>query len=81
MFDKKEWPGTLTKLDAIRLLDKATDQDDPFWSYLTEDFYDEQSDTMPSIFEVFSALGVTEKEYREATKADGVINWPRPIDG
>lgn len=70
-----EWQGNLTKLQAIKLVDRATDKDDPWWSYLVEDYYDEASDTMPSIFHVFAALGVTEDEYRQATGAENV-RWP-----
>lgn len=72
----KGWPGTLSKIDAIRLIDRATDKDDPFWEHLVGDFYDEKTDSMPSIFHVLAALGVTEDEYRQATGADGVVGWP-----
>jgi hypothetical protein len=67
----------LTRLQAIKLLDDATDRDDPFWENIVEDFYDEETDTMPSIQDVFAALGVTEAEYKQATGADNV-KWPTP---
>jgi hypothetical protein len=70
-----EWKGSITKEQAIKLIDNVTDQDDPFWSYLVEDFYDEDTDTMPTIFHVFQALGVTEQEYKTATQAENV-KWP-----
>lgn len=70
-----EWQGSLTKIQAIKLIERATDHPDPFWEYLVEDFYDEASDTMPSIFHVFAALGVTEEEYKQATGAEN-ISWP-----
>jgi|GEM_PF-3906359 len=71
-----KWTGKLTRIQAIRLIDSATDRDDPFWEGIVEDFYDEATDTMPSICDVFAALGVSEVEYREASGADGEIDWP-----
>lgn len=73
----KTWPGKLSKIDAIRLIDSTTDKDDPYWEHLVEDHYDERTDSMPSIFHVLAALGVTEEEYRQATGADGIVGWPR----
>jgi len=71
-----DWKGTLTKKQAIRLIDEVTAQDDPYWENVVENYYDEETDTMPSICHVFAALGVTEAEYRDATGVDGDINWP-----
>lgn len=71
----EQWPGTLTKQDAIRLVDNATDKESPAWEWLVEDFYDENTDTMPTIYHIMSALGVTESEYKEATGAENVV-WP-----
>ncbi len=71
----KQWEGSLSKLEAIQIFEQATDKDDPNWDYLVEDFYDEDTDTMPSIYHVFAALGVTKEEYMEATGADNV-KWP-----
>lgn len=71
-----EWKGSLSKIDAIKIIEGATDKDDPYWSDLVEDFYDEDTDTMPSIYHVYDALGVTELEYRESTGADGTVYWP-----
>ena len=68
----------LTRVQAIQILDDATDQDDPFWERAVNEFYDEENDTMPSIMDVFAALGVTEAEYREASGVDGKIDWPEP---
>ena len=70
-----EWKGTITRAQAIKILDSATDRDDPFWDWLVEDFYNEDDDTMPSIYHVFAALGITEQEYKEATGAQNT-NWP-----
>ena len=70
-----DWHGSLTREQAIKIIDNATDKDDPFWEYLVEEFYDEESDSMPSIYHVFHALGVTEEEYKAATGAENV-SWP-----
>lgn len=67
---RNDWPGTLTREDAIRLFDRATDRDDPFWEHLTDDFYDEATDTLPTIDQVFEALGVTGEEYAAACNRD-----------
>ena len=56
----------ITREDAIRIMDKATNHDDPYWEDLTDEWYDETDDTMPSIYDVMSALGVTEDEYEKA---------------
>lgn len=72
------WPGNLSRRDAIKIIDDATDKDDPYWEYVVEDHYDEQTDTMPSIYHVFAALGITESEYREATETQKAnIPWPQ----
>lgn len=65
----------LSRIDAIRILDGATCQDDPFWENIVQDWYDEESDTIPSIFDVLSAIGVSREEYFSATRID-VKNWP-----
>lgn len=70
-----EWQGKLTKQQAIVIIDNLTDRDDPYWSWVVEDLYDEATDTMPTIYHIFSALGVTVDEYKEATGAQNV-NWP-----
>lgn len=70
-----EWKGKLTREQAIRLIDKITDQDDPYWDYIVEDYYDEDADTMPSIQHLYDALGITREEYVAATGDTGV-DWP-----
>ena len=70
-----EWNGKLSRIQAIKIIDSITDQDDPYWENHVDDYYDEDSDTMPSIYHVFAALGVTEQEYKDATRA-GNVNWP-----
>lgn len=67
----------LSRIDAIKIIDSATDKDDPYWGQLVEDHYDEKTDTMPSIMDVLAALGVTESEYRQASGADGALDWPK----
>lgn len=71
----KAWTGTLSRIEAIRILDSATDKDDPFWENVVQDFYDEKADTMPTVMDVLAALGVTKAEYKEASGADNVT-WP-----
>lgn len=70
-----EWPGQITREQAIQLIDSITDQDDPYWENVVEDFYHEETDTMPSVFHVFNALGITKDEYIAVTGAQNV-NWP-----
>lgn len=72
-----EWPGKLTRRDAIKLLDKITDHDDPYWDQIVEDFYHEETDTMPSIFHLYVALGVTKKEFLEVNPGANIDDvWP-----
>lgn len=67
----------LSRIDAIKIIDRVTDNDDPYWERVVEDWYDEKNDDLPSIMDVFAALGVTEAEYRKASGADGPIKWPK----
>lgn len=73
----KAWQGKLSRVQAIGLLDRATDKDDTYWEDVVEDYYDEDTDTMPSIYDVFAALGVTKEEYLEAHGPCNV-DWPVP---
>ena len=62
----------ITRADAIRIFDSATDKDDPFWERQVERFLDNPDDydaPLPSVADVFKALGVTETEYLAATRA------------
>ena len=73
----RQW--NLTRLDAIRIIDNATDKDDPYWDQVVEDFYDEVADEWPSIYDVFAALGITKQEYLAALgyQEGGInVNWP-----
>ena len=56
----------LTREQAIRLIVKATDHDDPYWENLVEEFYDEETDSMPSIYDVLAPVGITEDEIKKA---------------
>ena len=60
----------ISRIDAIKILDKATDKDDPYWDNVTDDWYDEKNDNWPTIFDVFIALGITAEEFKEATGMD-----------
>jgi len=71
----QRWPKKLTRIQAIALIDSATDKNDPYWENVVEHYYDEETDTMPSIYHVFAALGVTKEEYMVATGAQNV-DWP-----
>ncbi len=70
----KEWKGELSRAQAIAILDRVTNKDDPYWVDLVEEFYDEETDTWPSIYHVFAALGVTKEEYKAATGANNAAN-------
>ena len=74
-FKHREWPGKLTRAQAIQLINAMTDKDDPYWSNLVDDFYDEATDTMPTIYHIFDALGVTKDDYINAT-GEANTNWP-----
>lgn len=63
------------RLDAIKIIDRATDRDDPFWEWVVEEFYNEEADDWPTIYDVFAALGITEDEYKRATGVENT-NWP-----
>ncbi|MFA0012061.1 hypothetical protein AB4391_01745 [Vibrio lentus] len=64
----------LTKLDAIRLFEQATYQEN-LWEHLMDDFYDEKTDSFPTIYDVMVALGVSKEEYVQATSSENV-DWP-----
>jgi len=54
--------GKLSRKDAISILYATSCQDDPAWEWAVEDYYDEETDTMPSIWDVFAAIGVSKEE-------------------
>ena len=74
----KEWQGGLTKSQAIKLLERITNNCDPYWDEVVNDNYDEANDTMPSVYHLYIALGITEQEYKDATGADNP-NWPKSL--
>ena len=63
---RPSWPGTLTRKQALKILMNVTDKEDPAWEWATEDYYDEETDTMPSIWHVMEALGFSVEEVNEA---------------
>ena len=66
---------TLSRIEAVAIIERATDKDDPHWEWCVDEWYCEESDTFPTIYDVLAALGVTEAEYKEATGAQN-CNWP-----
>ena len=72
---RPQWPYTLSRRGAISMLDRITDRDDPYWSNIVEELYDEKTDTMPTIYDLFAALGVSVDEYKEVTGAENP-RWP-----
>ena len=74
----EEWKGKLTRQQAIRLLEKITDNEDPYWSDIVEEYYDEKTDTWPSIFHFYEALGITKEEYKKIFPNANVDDiWPK----
>lgn len=59
----------ITRKQAIKILDKATDKGDfdDWWVDLMDEYglYDELTDQFPNIFDVFNALGITDEEMKE----------------
>lgn len=55
----------LTREEALRIIMRATDQE-AGWEEWVEDFYDEETDSMPSIYEVLKPFGITEEEINSA---------------
>jgi hypothetical protein len=58
----------INKQQAIKLFLDATDKDDPYWSNLTDEFYDEKNDSIITIYEVFEALGISKDEVLKADR-------------
>jgi len=52
----------ITREQAIKIICKISDQDDPYWEMLVDDYYDEKSDSMPTIYDVLAPLGITRAE-------------------
>lgn len=66
----------LSKKDAIKLIDNATDINDDAWEHAAEEFCkDEYGEDLPTIMDAFAALGITKEEYREAT-GHNECSWP-----
>ena len=52
----------LTREQAIKVVLKIVDKDDPYWDNIVEDYYDEESDSWPTSDEVFEGLGISKEE-------------------
>lgn len=65
---RANWSDThkLTREEAIKMLVKVTEQDDPYWENLTDEFYDEDLDLMPTLDDVLTAVGISITEIRGA---------------
>lgn len=73
-----EWKGKLTRQQAIRLLEQITNNEDPYWSDVVEEYYDEETDTCPSIFHLYDALGITKEDYKEVFPGASIDDiWPK----
>mgnify|MGYP001141035741 CR=1 FL=1 len=66
----------LTRKQAIKILDEVIDESDTGWEIITMDYEDDESDD-PNIsaYDVFLALGVSKKEYENAT-GNKATYWP-----
>ncbi len=58
--EEKEF--NLTREQAIEIIVRVSDQDDPYWETLMEDYYDEETDSIPTIFDVLKPLGITKED-------------------
>nr|BDD48053.1 hypothetical protein 7 [Pseudomonadaceae bacterium] len=67
----------ISRLDAIKILDRATDKEDPHWMWVVEDYSDDDLGWWPTIHHVLAAIGVTEAEFKAATGSQN-IDWPQP---
>ena len=59
----------ITRSDAIRIFNNAVLKDDPFWENMVQDWYVEETDHLPSVEEVFAAIGVSGEEYDNVTRS------------
>ncbi len=57
----------LTREQGIEILLNGLSQGDEFWVDLVKEFYDQATNTMPTIYDVLKPLGVTKEEI---TKGD-----------
>ena len=56
----------MSRDDAIRILMGSTEHEDPHWENLVQDWYDEDTDTIPSVWDVFRAAGFNDPEIEKA---------------
>lgn len=57
----------ITRSEAIQIIEKITDKESAYWEDIIDDWYDEKEDKWPTIKDVLTALGITPKEYKDAT--------------
>lgn len=58
----------ISRAIAIKIIERITDKDDPYWDNITDPWYDEENDDWPTLCDVLEALGISEEEYEEAMK-------------
>jgi len=63
----------LTREEALKIIEKATDQDDGAWENATEEYFNEETGEMPTIYDVLAPLGVSMAEYDAASTGDKSI--------
>ncbi len=60
MLERPEF--NLTRTQAIKLLLSATTQGNDFWVKLVSDYFDQATNTMPTIYDVLRPLGISKEE-------------------
>lgn len=56
----------INREQALKVFFRAIDHEDPYWDSLLEEFYDEETDSFPSQWEVGAALGFSDEEMEKA---------------
>lgn len=56
---------TLTRDEAILILLRIIDKDDPYWENIVDDWYDKEEDNMPFYTNVLNAFGITDEEIKK----------------
>jgi len=52
----------LTRAEAVKIILRITDKDDPYWDHIVEEHYDTEKDDWPSVYDVLEPLGITKDE-------------------
>lgn len=67
----------LSRNEAIQIIDSAINHIEDYWEDSIEIFHDMELDELPSRYDIFLALGITKKEYIEATNSNEEhVFWP-----